>query len=244
MIRQGLRRWIAVGLLLGATSAGARVFWSWGSSTGGATGLLDPREAGWTRGYTATLRINGGAGELSVWSAQQALAEIPALLRQRTAQRGGRAFFATGHELAWGLACAEGRVVRYLIAAGPGRSVRIFELTQDFQAYRASRLPPAVAGIPGVPEIPEARVSQVLANETSGLTLASARCAADPREAQRRTDAVLASAGWERLLPCGEQAGFYLRGRDLLVASSVSAGPRGETVITLAHKRRAAGDRP
>lgn len=95
-----------------------------------------------------------------------------------------------------------------------------------------------------MPELPAARVSQALANEASGLTLATARSTAHPADAQQQANALLAGAGWQLMMPAGAQAGIYVRGRDLLVVSSVSAGRDGQTVITLAHKRRAAQGEP
>lgn len=230
-------------LALLSADAPARVFWQFGG--GGTTrGVLDPSDANWARAYAAPLRINGGRAELSVWDTPQSVDDILAALRQRVTARGGRIYFASGGELAWGVACVEGRVLRFLVTNGPGRSGQVFELVQDFEDYRASRTAPAVAGLPDVPELPAARVSQVLANEATGLTLATAHSSANPAESQQQANALLAGAGWQLMMPAGAQAGIYVRGRDLLVVSSVSAGRDGQTVITLAHKRRAAQGDP
>ena len=230
-------------LLLAAFPSPARVFWQFGG--GRSSGAwLDADEAGWTRGYTAPLRINGGSAEVSVWSTDQSPGAALATLRGRIESAGGAFYAADGGDLAWGIACADGKVTRFLISGGATRSSQVFQLVQDFEAYRRSRQPPATAGLPDVPELPGARVSQVLANEKSGLTLAQARCAENPASAHQRVNALLAGAGWQLMLGGGSQAGIYIRNHDLLVASALSAGSTGETLITLAHKRQGAGDLP
>lgn len=234
---------VALTLILLGLDAQARVFWQLGGG-GTSRGVLVQGDANWTRAYTAPLRINGGQADLSVWDTPQSVDDILAALRQRVSERGGRIYFASGGELAWGVACVEGRVLRFLVTSGPGRSGQVFELVQDFDDYRTSRTSPAVAGLPDVPELPAARVSQVLANEATGLTLATAHSTANPADAQQQANALLAGAGWQLMMPAGAQAGLYVRGRDLLVVSSVSAGRDGQTVITLAHKRRAAQGEP
>lgn len=84
--------------------------------------------------------------DLSVWDTPQSVDEILAALRQRVTERGGRIYFASGGELAWGVACVEGRVLRFLVTNGPGRSGQVFELVQDFDDDpRTSRTSPAVA---------------------------------------------------------------------------------------------------
>ena len=226
-------------LALLAPSAPARVFWNLGGGT--AQGLLDAGEANWNRAYSAPLRINGGRANLSVWGTQQSIEESVSALRQRA---GGPCYFAISTELAWGIAFKDGQVLRFVISAGPDRYSHIFQLVQSFDDYRASREAPATAALPNVPEIPEARVSQVLANEETGLTLASAHTALPPAAAQQQVNATLAGAGWHLLMPAGGQAGVYVRGRDLVVTSAVSAGRAGETVLTLAHKRRAVENEP
>lgn len=228
---------------LSASPAGARVFWQLG---GGATsrGVLHDQETDWNRAYSAPLRINGGRAEISLWGTAQGVDEALAALRQRVTERGGKLYFAAGGELAWGIASVDGRVLRFIVSAGPGRSAHVFQLVQDFDDFRASRTAPAIAGLPDVPELPEARISQVLANEATGLTLASSRSHANPVMARQQAHAVLSGAGWQLLMPAGAQAGVYVRGRDLVVLSAVSAGRDGETVLTLAHKRKAAESGP
>jgi hypothetical protein len=243
MTRARLLTAIALAATLTGGPAGARVFWQLGSA-GSARGAVEAGEANWNRAYTAPLRINGGRADINVWGTPQSVEETLAALRLRVQQRGGKIYFAAGSELAWGVGVLEGRVLRFVVSAGPGRTSHVMELVQDFEEYRASRNAPARAGLPDVPELPEARVSQVLANEATGLTLASSHSALPPTAAQQQANAVLAGAGWQLLMPAGGQAGVYVRGRDLLVVSAVSAGREGETVVTLAHKRRAAVDGP
>ncbi len=235
---------LMVSLALAGASSEARVFWQLGGSGTSSHGVLHEQEADWTRAYAAPLRINGGRAEVSVWGTAQNVESAVAALRQRVADRGGKMYFAAGGELAWGVASVDGRVLRFLVSAGPGQSAQVFQLVQDYDDYRASRIAPAVAGLPHVPELPEARVSQVLANEATGLTLASSRTHASPESARQQAHAVLTGAGWQPLLSAGNQSGFYTRGRDLLVMSTVSAGRDGETVVTLAHKRKAAEGGP
>lgn len=243
MTRARLLSAIALATVLTAPPAGARVFWQLGGA-GSARGVVEAGEADWNRAYTAPLRINGGRADINVWGTPQSVEETLAALRQRVQQRGGQIYFAAGPELAWGLGVVDGRVLRFVVSAGPGRTSHVMELVQDFADYRASRNAPARAGLPDVPELPEARLSQVLANEATGLTLASSHSALPPAAAQQQANAVLAGAGWHLLMPAGGQAGVYVRGRDLLVVSAVSAGRDGETVVTLAHKRRAAAEGP
>jgi hypothetical protein len=239
------RTWGAgLALLLVCATADARVFWQFGRASGSSRGALESGDPNWSRAYAAPLRINGGRAEVEVWGTPQSVDETMATLRQRLAGRGGQVYFAAGGELAWGIGVVDGRVLRFLISAGPGRYSHVIQLVQDFADYRTSRTAPATAGLPDVPEMPEARVAQVLANEATGLTLATSRTAASPAAAQQQANALLAEAGWQLLMPAGIQSGFYVRGRDLLAVSAVSAGRDGETVLTLAHKRRAADGGP
>ena len=232
--------WLLAIALLAPAPAGARVFWQWGTGGGGSSrGVLDPQEAAWSRAYTAPLRINGGRAEVSVWGTAQTVEEILAALRQRITDRGGAIYFAAGDELAWGLAWVEGEVLRFVVSAGPGRYGHVVQIAQSFADYRASRTAPVTAGLPDVPELPAARVSQVLANEATGLSVATAHTAASPGEVTQQANQLLAGAGWSLLLPAGGQAGVFTRNRDLLVMSALSAGRDGGTVVTLAHKRRA-----
>lgn len=226
----------SLALFLFVASASARVFWTLGG--GASSGLLNADEANWTRAYSAPLRINGGRAEIGVWGTAQSVDEAMAVLRQRAQNRGGAMYAVNGGELAWGVACVGDRVLRFLISAGPGRYCHIFQLEQSYEEFHASRVPPATAGLPDVPEIPEARVSQVLAVESSGLTLASEHTATAPAVALHQINELLAGAGWGLMMPAGGQAGVYVRGRDLLVVNAVSSGGEGETLLTLAHKRR------
>ncbi len=244
MSRRRIFACLIVTMALAGASSEARVFWQLGGSGSSSHGVLNAQEADWNRAYTAPLRINGGRAEISVWGTAQSVEAAVAVLRQRVADRGGKMYFAAGGELAWGVASVDGRVLRFLVSAGPGQSAQVFELVQDFDDYRASRTAPTVANLPDVPEMPESRISQVLANEATGLTLASSRSSASPMAARQQAHAALTGAGWQPLLSAGNQSGFYTRGRDLLVMSAVSAGRDGETVVTLAHKRKAAEGAP
>ena len=244
MIRTRISACLIWSLTLIGASSEARVFWQLGGSGNSSRGVLHEQEADWNRAYTAPLRINGGRAEISVWGTAQGVDAAVAVLRQRVADRGGKMYFAAGGELAWGVASVDGRVLRFLVSAGPGQSAQVFQLVQDFDDYRASLVAPSVAGLPHVPELPEARVSQVLANDATGLTLASSRSHASPAVARQQAHATLTEAGWQPLMLAGNQSGIYTRGRDLLVLSAVSAGRDGETVVTLAHKRKAAEGEP
>lgn len=243
MTRARLLMAIALAAALAGAPAGARVFWQFGGGVS-SRGLVEAGEANWSRANTTPLRINGGRADMNVWSTPQSIEETLTTLRQRVNDRSGQMYFAAGDDLAWGIGVVEDRVLRFLISTGPGRTCHVMELVQDFADYRASRTAPTAAGLPDVPEMPEARVSQVLANESTGLTLATTHSAAPPAAARQQANAVLAGAGWQLLMSAGGQAGVYVRGRDLLVVSAVSAGRDGETVVTLAHKRRAAVEGP
>lgn len=239
MMRGARHAILGILLLAALGTAQARVFWLLGGRDGG--GLLDPGEAGWERAYTTTLRVNDGRADLSVWGTDQTMESAFAKLRQRIEQQGGRAYFAAGGELGWGLAADRARIWRFVATATAGGSCRIFQLTQSPEDYRASLRAPAVHLLREVPEVPGSRPSLFLANEGTGLALATSRATAPPGDILQRYAGTLAAAGWTALLPESAQAGIYTRGRELVAVSAVSSGEGADCVITLVHKQRRAG---
>lgn len=242
MMRHARYAILALLLLAAAGIAQARVFWLLGGRDRG--GLLDPGELNWQRAYAASLRVNEGRADVAVWSTSHGMEQAFADLRQRIEGQGGRAFFAAGGALGWGLAASPDRVWRFVATATEGGTCHLVQLTQSPEDYRASRRPPSAHILRAVPEVPGSRPSLYLANEDTGLALASARTRADAGETLRLYAGTLAADGWTPLLPASAQSGLYARGRDILAVHAVSSGEGADCLITLVHKQRGAGDEP
>lgn len=243
MIR-GARFALAILLLLLAAAGGAqaRVFWTLGGRDSG--GLVDPGEAGWQRAYTTSLRLNDGRAEVSVWAADRDIDGAFAELKRRIEAQGGHAFFAAAGDLGWGFAADDARVWRFVATALDGRACRVFQVTQSPEDYRASLQPPSAHPLREVPEVPGGQPTQFIANEGTGVSLASARAAGTPADVLRRYADTLSGAGWRPVLPATGQTGVYARGREVLVVSAVSSGPGADCLITLLLKQRRPGREP
>ena len=231
-----MKRLLAAGLgvllLLAAQLAEARVFWGLGRPE---AGLIPATDVSYRRAYTAELTINQGKGRLEVWGTARDPESVLQDL-QAKARAGGA--------LAWALAVtADGRIHRLLVSAAEGRYCHVFQLSQDADDYRRSLTPPDRVPL-DVPAVPGARVTSYLANDASGTALASLASDGDPVALRQPLAEQLAAAGWERLPAGGGDGAVFVRGGALLLVSVKRAGADGGALVTLAHKRLKASERP
>ena len=240
-----MKRHVAAGLVmllgLAAHPADARVFWGLGRPE---AGLIPATDVSYRRAYTAELTINQGKGRLEVWGTAREPESVLQDLQAKARAEGGRIMAASGGALAWALAVtADGRIHRLLVSAAEGRYCHVFQLSQDEDDYRRSLTPPDQVPL-DVPAVPGARVTSYLANDASGTALASLVSDGDPVALRQPLAEQLAAAGWERLPAGGGDGAVFVRGGTLLLVSVKRAGADGGALVTLAHKRLKASERP
>ena len=217
-----------------APAAFARVYWLAGKSETGGIIAADPA---WTRAYATMLRINGGKGGLEVWSAHLSMDEVIESLRAKVRQNGGAIWFTGSGELAWGIGSDGENVHRFLISAGEGpRSCLVFQLSQTFDDFNVSILPPSEHLLAAAPPYPGSEEKSFLASDTTHTEMATAKAGATPSDVKNFYAQQLPAAGWSPVFQPGKGVDIYLHGNELILVSTESAGAAGGSVIILLHK--------
>jgi hypothetical protein len=226
---------VAAGVLL-AAGASARVYWR---SNGGPLG--EGPDPAWTRVYSAEWRINEGAAQVDAWSTRMDLDEIAAQLKARAEKLGGAAFASATPDLAWGIACGNGRVVRYLVTTLDSPNCVAFVTEQSFEDFRASVRPPSRHLLRAVEPYPGSEPESFYASTATTLALETSLAAALPAEVRRHYAQALAADGWGAVRAPGGAgdggADLYLKGAELVVVRALSAGGGGGSRIMVFHKR-------
>ena len=213
--------------------AQARVFQLFGG--GGRDALLQPGEAGWSRAYAAELSINGGAAEIEIWGTARSVREVWDALQARVERAGGAAWFGGGHAGGWGIACVDGRVLRFLVTPAEGRYAHVFLVNQSFADWRATLAAPRHQ-LAAVPPHPGSTPGLYVADRTSGLELQAASVAATPDDVLDFYRLRLTEDGWTAHT-AGAGLVALTRGRALLLVRVESTGQPADTRLMLAHQR-------
>lgn len=241
MIRQRFKQHIRLlflsliaAMVLGTIPASARVYWNLGH--GKTAGVLSADPA-WARAYATMLKLNGGRGGLEVWSAHLSMEETVAAIRAKV-QRDGGAIWVTGNdEMAWAIGASGDRVFRFLITAGQGpRSCLVFQLSQSYDEFRTSLVPPREHLLTAAPAYPNSEPLSFLGSEATGLELATNESGSAPPEIQRFYATQMTDAGWSPVFQPGKGADIYVKDREVVIVSAQSSGDGGGSVFMVLHK--------
>lgn len=236
-----LRVFLVAAFALAAASAPARVYWL---GSGGETGGVLSADPAWSRAYATMVRINGGRGGLEVWNARFSMDETVEALRTKFNRAGG-AFWASGSgELMWAIASDGERVFRFLLSAGEGpRQCHVHQLSQSFEDFKASLQAPAEHLLKAAPAFPGSTEKSFLASDATKTQLASSFAAAPQGEIHDFYAAQLPAAGWSPVFQPGKGLDIYLKGNEVILLSTETAGESGDSLIMLLHKPLSSGER-
>jgi hypothetical protein len=219
-------------------NAQARIFFRWGAREDSTRALT---EAGGRLAYQSKVRINNGAGELSVFGFEAAIEDVARDLRRLyglppTAFAGGS--FATAD------ATTDGRHLR-LILLQPGSRVQtlLLRIEQSAEDYRASARPPQEHHLADVPPFPGSAPTFFMLDAGTSTAIAIASTTAAAGEIQAFYRSRLAAEGWQPALPGtgAPPAGgavVYLRGPEICCCYADTGRDGHTTRITLLHKRQ------
>lgn len=231
---------ILAAFLLASSAAQARVYWLGGRAETGGVLADDPA---WTRAYATMVRINGGRGGMEVWNARFSMEETLAALRARLQQAGGALWATGGDELAWAIGCDGERVYRFLVSAGQGpRQCLVFQLSQSFDDFKASLQPPADHLLKAAPAFPGSTPKSFLASDVTRTSVATATATAEQDEVKNFYARQLTTAGWSSVFQPGKGLDVYLRGDEVVLVSTETAGDAGGSLIMLLHKPLSVGE--
>jgi hypothetical protein len=219
-------------------AAQARVFFRWGARDPSARALA---EAGGRLAYQSKVRINNGAGDLSVFGFEASLDDVARDLRRLfglppSAFAGGS--FATAN------ATSEGRHLRFILLQPSSRvQTLVFKIEQSAEEHRASGQPPTGHLLTEVPPFPGSVPSFYMLDDSTSTAIAIASTTAAAGEVHDFYRSRLAAEGWQPALPgtAGPTAGgavVYLRGPEICCCYADTGRDGGATRITLLHKRQ------
>lgn len=230
-----------------ALTAYGRVFFRWRSASRCARALAD---AGGRPAYSAPVTLNGGKGELDVFSFDAPVGDL--------AVRLARVFDVPalrheGGEMATGLVRHDGQVIRLTLARfSRGAQTLVFALSQEAAEYEASSVPDRADIPPGIPLYPGARPLFCARDEKAQMHFLVARAHADPAVIHATLRADLVAAGWEPFFTSrgggdrpGERRGgdqlsvqFYLKPGRLCCVHAAPSREGNATRITVLQKQQ------
>jgi len=173
-------------------TAYGRVFLRWGAAGRCARTL---REAGGQQAYASRVVVNGGNGDLHVFSFETGIGD---LVKRLATAFGMPGLAYRGGDMATGFVRAEGRVVRLTVVRfSRSAQTLVFALSQaaaDFDESRTLRR----EDIPReLPLYPGAKPLFLAQHEKSGMHLLVSKARADAGAVQSALRAQLAGDGWE-----------------------------------------------
>lgn len=231
---------LVAALVLVAVAADARVYWLGGR---GNTGGLLAADSAWSRAYSTMVQINGGRGGMEIWNARFSMDETMSTLRAKMQQAGGALWVTGGDELAWAIGCDGENVYRYLVSAGQGpRQCLVFQLTQTFDDFKASLQPPTEHLLEAAPAYPGSQEKSFIASEKTKTAMASSTTGDTPGDVKNFYAQQLSAAGWSNVFQPGKGIDVYLRGNEIVVVSTETAGDAGGSLIMVLHKPLSSGE--
>lgn len=248
-----LKRWqqmrMAVGVLLCATlcaviatEAGARVFRRWRGS-GAITRTLEA--IGGTAAYEATVSVNNGEGQLTVFGFAGPVAGVFRELRsvfgpETIAYRGGSMGMADIE--------ANGQHARLIGIDLPDHAqALVLVIHMETDERRDARQAPDRHRLVELPEYPGSVPQFFARDQRAGLGMATAMAQAAPSDILAFYDTRLKRQGWHPVTPLGPDAAgpttasplmIYEKGRHVCaVWADPSIGMQGESHLVLLHKQ-------
>jgi len=228
-----------IGVLALAVSSPAPVFQRWGQA--GKQTATSPDS--WKRAYHATIVLNGGEGNLALFSAPDSCAVSLKMLADKLRTQGAHGFQYCGYYMGWGIFIRDGHVIRLLAISLNDASTLIFRFEQSLSAFRRGFNPERQAMPAGIPMFPGSVSTSHIADRDAGVRLSVVMSGATPARVRAFYMDRLEGDGWGQLAPGGDHPvssglDIYARGNNELCLVSVkSAGYSGGSVITLLYKR-------
>jgi hypothetical protein len=197
----------------------ARVFWRWGGR-GDTTHTL--KTLGGTQAYSAPVTVNGGQGQLDVFSFDT---PFPTTLRAVGKALGLSFGDPAGRSMAVQTITTAGSRVRLVMVAPPDVTrTLVFALQQSPDQVRRSQTGPDPAALPHVPVYPGSTPLFSASDQKAHAELALSATTAPPQAVHRFYAAQLDAAGWMPAI-AGAKAttgGIYLRGRSVCCVQASS----------------------
>ena len=238
-----LRARIAVLCALVAVTAPARVYWLRGERAHGATTAGQP---GWSRAYTARIRINEGGGDLEVLGVSLPAADAERALVETYRTMGADVWAVHGAAIGWGIAADDTRVVRWLIfSVGVPRECIVVRLIQSREEFFASARPLRSEPIAALPPAPALDTTLFIADDSARVAVQLGRSVLPAAVVARRLADDLVQAGWQpaSLSDPDSPPVLFRRGRELCAVLASPQQYSGSVVLRL-HKVLGAAERP
>jgi hypothetical protein len=234
---RGFLRLAVLLLIASGLSSEARVFYRWGAAAGSNRALQDQ---GGTLAYQSSVTINGGKGNLDVFSFERSIADTVTLIDATFKTR----LDFSGGSLASGSVSRDGRQIRLILIMLDSRNrTMVFKLDQSEEDAEASRKPAQTDPLPGITPFPGATPALSVEDRDGGYHLTASTAAADPGAIQNFFAAQLAAAGWRDALPAASAGAssaalrIFQKGNELCLVHAQPSGPSRLTRITVLHKR-------
>ena len=195
------RRLLLATLILTVSGAGySRVFLRRGAL---ANSTRTMESLGGRIAYEAPVKINGGSGQLSIFSYDEPLTTVSKKLARAFASADIAAESGT---MSLATVARGNRVLRLLLLQmdSPGRTL-VFAVNQSKLEFAASADPPSHHPIRQVRSFPGSKPVFFAANEETGMSLSISLVDADPRGVGIALESGLLSDGWQPALQPSEQ---------------------------------------
>ena len=230
-----------------ALTAYGRVFFRWRTASHCARAL---RDAGGRLAYSTPIILNGGKGELDVFSFDTPIAELVKSLARLFGVPGLR---YEGGNMATGFVKYDGRVIRLTVVRfSRGGQTLVFALSQQSADYEASRTLARGDVPPDAPFFPGARPLFYAQDEKADMLFLVATTRANPIAVQGALRMQLLNDGWEPFFlkqDHGQNDGqvgkahdlsiqFYLKAGRLCCVHAGPALERDATRITVLQKKQ------
>lgn len=186
--------------------------------------------------YRSEVRINGGAGDLSVVSVPENL-HLAAHHLRRADKNGNELFLFEGARINSGLIVRPDEITRLLMfELESSRQCLLLMVRQSTENFRASRQPPAAAQLTDAPTYPGSRPIRFWRDQ-------GAQLAVEVSQSTDGTEAILGffreslrGSGWMDAMPSSSGALVFLKDRQICCVT-VKVEAESSNLITVLHKK-------
>jgi hypothetical protein len=217
--------------LLTAALCDARVFLRWGSASKSDIAV---ESAGGKKSYSSTLSINGGKGDLAVFSFDSHIRRTVTAL---SAVFKNNSIAYNGGSMAFALFSYDNKYIRLLLLQLDEKSgVMMFKIEQSAEEYEKSKKNPEKHLLEQAPEFPGSTPTFFARNDDTAMSLSVAESKTDPGAIRRFYADRLTSDGWEKMFPGINDADIYIRANSICYVMVAPAEKGGPGRIILLHK--------
>lgn len=240
MVKKPLFLFVALmAMMVTALVSQGRVFFRWGAA---AQSLHALEALGGTLVYEAPVSINGGKGQLTVFSFEKRIDDVAGELTRAFGMTG---YHYAGGTMGYGSVSANGQT-RTLVAIQLGEPLRtiVFHTEQSDEESRRSASPPTGPLLTDIPEFPGSTPVFSARDENAGMGMAISRTQTGEAEVRQALDMALAGEGWKSAFPTAggtapnSSLKVYLKQQQVCCVLVDASERQGETRITILHKRR------